>query len=647
MTSKMSLFNREIWKQNVRNVGWISIVYLAALLFFLPLTILMDRGKEYEYIPSEMEEGLFFHLFYYEIQLFFLFLMPVLMAVFLFRYMHVRGASDFTHSLPISRKKLFHHQMMSGLFLLLVPIWVVSILLSIMHLTMNVGIYFSFSDLGYWTILMTIVTILVFTSSVLVGVLTGLSAVQAVLTYILLLFPSGILLLFIFQLDIVRVGFPANYIMEPYITAFSPITHILSNAAMTSSSSLGAVEWMVYGGISILFYLTAIVLYQKRPQERAAQAIVFSGLKPIFIFGVTFCFMLLAGTYFGMVQQSYPWIIFGYVGGAVIGYLLAIMLLAKTWRVFSFRYVKGFAVYAVIAAAALGLTLWDWTDYESAIPETEDIEKVYIDSHSYRYTDYSEEELSMIEERESIDVIRKVHEEVISLANPLPGRYSDSLFITYYLKNGKKMHREFNVPVEQMEQKWKMLYTLDEYKKLNYRAIAFPFESIDAMHLDSYGENERIPVYDLEDRKELLSRLEKDIIEASYDELVHPKGVITSLEVIVGNRGEYAPIPQSFSHVGEWLKEQGLYDQVYVKAKDVKEVKVMVEGSNQEFPFTEEEAETISTSEEEKIETVLQTAVDNARDATYTVAIYTYKSDNPMVYYYTEEDAPDWIKSQF
>ncbi|GAE95103.1 hypothetical protein JCM21714_4312 [Gracilibacillus boraciitolerans JCM 21714] len=52
-------------------------------------------------------------------------------------------------------------------------------------------------------------------------------------------------------------------------------------------------------------------------------------IKPIFKFGgVTFCFMLLGGTYFGLVQGQYvAWISFGYLFGAILGYLLTEMLL--------------------------------------------------------------------------------------------------------------------------------------------------------------------------------------------------------------------------------------------------------------------------------------------------------------------------------
>ncbi|MDK8210583.1 multidrug ABC transporter permease, partial [Bacillus subtilis] len=46
MQSKTSSFNRGMWIQSMRNVGWISALYTLVLLFILPLQIILRYTGE-------------------------------------------------------------------------------------------------------------------------------------------------------------------------------------------------------------------------------------------------------------------------------------------------------------------------------------------------------------------------------------------------------------------------------------------------------------------------------------------------------------------------------------------------------------------------------------------------------------------------
>ena len=88
--------------------------------------------------------------------------------------------------------------------------------------------------------------------------------------------------------------------------------------------------------LTIILYGVSLYLYKKRKTESASEAIAFSKLRTIFKYGVTFCTMLFGGVYFSAVQSnSFIWMIFGYIIGAIIGYYIAEMVLQKTWRVFT------------------------------------------------------------------------------------------------------------------------------------------------------------------------------------------------------------------------------------------------------------------------------------------------------------------------
>src|SRR5699024_2415665 len=113
-----SWYKHEMMKQNFRQAGWISLIYFLVLFFAVPLNIFMHLNRfesiTYYQYGSIFEIGI--------IQILVLFISPVLMGMFVLRYLHQKEASDFIHSLPISRTKLFWQQTGFGLVALWLPI---------------------------------------------------------------------------------------------------------------------------------------------------------------------------------------------------------------------------------------------------------------------------------------------------------------------------------------------------------------------------------------------------------------------------------------------------------------------------------------------------------------------------------------------
>ena len=108
MPSKTSLLNKELILQISRGTGWISIIYFLGLLFALPLRTLMlyTENTSMGRTPIRVD-SLFDFQYDLEIQIGLLIAIPVLMAVFLFRFLQVKQAVDLMHSLPIRREKSF------------------------------------------------------------------------------------------------------------------------------------------------------------------------------------------------------------------------------------------------------------------------------------------------------------------------------------------------------------------------------------------------------------------------------------------------------------------------------------------------------------------------------------------------------------
>ena len=115
MPSKTLWFNKQLVLQIIRSTGWISIIYFLGLIIALPLRAMMvyTDNKINGWVPESVR-----NLFQYDmgIQIGLLIAVPVLMAVFLFRFLHVKQAAEMMHSLPIKREKILHHYALSEPF---------------------------------------------------------------------------------------------------------------------------------------------------------------------------------------------------------------------------------------------------------------------------------------------------------------------------------------------------------------------------------------------------------------------------------------------------------------------------------------------------------------------------------------------------
>ncbi len=81
MPLKTFLFNRGIFTQIVRNVGWVSLIYLVGLLFTLPIHIfMMSENKDW---LIHHQTGRIFDIGSV-IQFSLMFTLPILLAIFYF-----------------------------------------------------------------------------------------------------------------------------------------------------------------------------------------------------------------------------------------------------------------------------------------------------------------------------------------------------------------------------------------------------------------------------------------------------------------------------------------------------------------------------------------------------------------------------------
>lgn len=659
MPSKMSLFNKELMLQMGRSTGWISVIYLLGLLFVLPIRILLILYSDSDnFLYYQSRNNLF--QYDYEIQVFLIAIAPVILAVFLFRFLHVKQAADLMHSLPLKRERIFHHYALTGMVLLILPVAIVTGLVYIMHFTYDLGSLFTIHDLLYWSGTIMVITLLLYIASVFVGIMTGISVVQAVLTYVFLFFPIGITVLVSYNLKILLYGFPGDFFLNRQLEKLSPITF----TAVLESRAFQWKDAVLYIVLTIVLYGLSLFFYKKRNLELASEAIAFPKLRSVFKYGTAFCFMLLGGSYFNDVSfKSLGWTLFGYGIGAAIGYFAAEMVLRKTWRVFT--RIKGLVVYlAVIAFLVAGVQALGF--YENRIPEQSDIKNVLLTdnpnfylSHDGFYGDVLDPR--PMKETENIAAVLKMHKQILTnkKINQQEKNKSDrEFFIMYELKSGKKVIRQYRVMTRLYEDLYKPIYESQEYKMTSKEIFMVDEKKVKYLQIRANGPvNKFVTLSNPEDVRQALSLLREDVLAESYNDSIYYSGLGSTIELNLGNEQsvmfEFKPTYRKFE---SWLKEKEVLDQAKVTAEDISHVLVAkgdfssIEDSGK-FPTDielaiEHSGNSMKITDKGQIEQVLEKAGTNPR---YEYAAIVYFNDGHFneVTYFDEEHVPEFIKNHF
>lgn len=655
MPSKVSWFNIEIMKQIARSTGWISIVYFLGLLLILPIQLLMMYSEER--LPQDYNEYLTLFQVNFEFQLGLLVIVPVVLTVFLFRFLHVKQASDMMHSLPLNREKIFHHYALAGMVFLIAPVAVNTLILLFMHTALDLDSVFHLKDLVYWAGTTVVIAILLYTVSVMIAMLTGISAVNAVLAYIFLFFPVGFTLLLFYNLKILLYGFPSDLLLNQQLEKLSPITY----AANRNGSIFHWRDTFLYLILALVFYWLALYLYRKRNVEQASEAIAFPKLRAIFKYGVTFCVMLVGGTYFnGVSNNSLSWIIFGYVIGAFFGYFIAEMVLQKTWRVFA--QVKGLAIYAaIIAVLVIGVKTLGI--YENKVPDIADIQSVQLanDRSFYMINNVQDDEfirMKPMKDQANITAVRRLHQQILA-DRQLKQHKNENLvnyFIQYKLKNGRTVNREYQVNQRLYDDFFKPIYDSKDYKFAVMPIFKVPEEKIKTVNIRANGPlNKQVTLSDPEEIKEALSTLRADILAESYEDSLYFQDRGSTVEFLLNNKHyvepvDFKPIYRNLSH---WLKKKELLDRAAVTADDFSHV-LVVKSDTTNHDVSENALKQELEGKENSVDIKnkrqigeLLNRVSASTEKEYKVIFYYKFGGYYEIMSFDEEHAPDFVLKHF
>ncbi|MED4924884.1 ABC transporter permease [Anoxybacillus geothermalis] len=565
MSAKRLSANRAMWGQNLRQIGWIAIIHwllwLAAIV--LPMAL---AYSQYDPKVGNIPQWYSVYDIANGMEALCAWLVPILAAAGVVRYMHEKRSADFIHSLPIRRTELLAGQMLIGWLFLAVPL-VLTALVAIgclygLDLPWPIGA----GDVGRWLGETLVVETVIFALGVMVGVLVGQSIVHIVLTNIALFFPTGIMVLLFSNLPLWLYGFPDGYYLSGNLMDWAlPIRYkMLTDQAM----SAGEIGMLLL--LSLLFFSLSIWLYERRPTEAAGQALAFSVLRPLFVYGVAFCSWLVGGFYFGNVESKWNWTIFGYISFSLIGYAIAQMVIAKTWRVFH-RW-KGYIAFAGAMGVICLLVHFDPLGYEQRVPALADIKQVYFGQSAMNFEHPEmigrsfEEVDQFLRSQENIKAVRAFHEQLVH-DQPSPPRFANirTVVIGYVLKDGTRLLRRYEVPIEPYMPYFQRIMGSKEYKRQYYLLLRPSYSPIRQVTIRNVETGR--PVVVLADPKEIESfvqALKQDLWNEPVEDII--RGGRTwqgDIELLQSDGDSFTvPLSSHSTHVREWLQQQHHWEQI-------------------------------------------------------------------------------------
>ena len=522
MSLKTSFCNKSIIKSDIRRFWWISALHTVLLFLFGVFNFVnVIRYRSFEDAAHYTQSHLFNNSFAFY---FFAVVVPVILGVFLFSYLHSAKMSAFAHSIPVLRRTHYVSHIFSGLILSIAPLIINVVILLVMRTSSHISEAFKISHLLYIALGAIIYTLIAFSGSVFVSTIVANSVAALIFTFAFGALPIVAEVFWRFFISTQLYGF-ANTTDN----LFFEFLYIAPETLLKPGSIA------IYLILTLIFVISGYALYRKRALEASAEIVAFSSLRPVFIYGAA-----IAGGCFGFsylnaisdVTSALALIPFG-----LLGIIIATMIVKKSFRVLR-AVIKPLIAYVLVTLAIFVVTEFDLTGFESRIPDTGNIESVvfdlYSNRHYGRYYDTDGNPIKPVREFEPVFTevtdISKVTELHKALAENRTQFYADTLKLTYNLKNGKTILREYPINYHKHSDCLELIVESDiirstyfpilrdDQRKIISLTVEYPDMSDAKKEDTAYTLPQNTITYDHEHIAEITEALKTDLRNADYSE---------------------------------------------------------------------------------------------------------------------------------
>lgn len=513
-----SIFKKSILLNNLLKFWWVPTLSTILMFLSVPFPIL-ERNVEslIQYqrtisISSILPQALIILAF-----------LAVIIGTLVLRYMQTSKSVTLLHSMPFTRLQLYASNWLSGFILLIIPILANFLILISLFAFTKYGQIMQIEILWKWLAIVSMISISLYSISVMVGYFTGSSIAQMLFTYILNFLPVAAIAGWYYTLLGMLYGLRINFddTLIEKVAKFMPITQMF-DAYYWKAETIGKVA-IINVVLVVLSLVIGYFVYKFRNLEKAGDVISNGVLKPIFKYGVTVCTMVLGTIYVKMLFNEYDINFLWYVGFALIGYVVAQMLLVKSFRIL--KYWKGFVGYvAVLVLIVIGIKV-DFIGYETRVPNVDNVEMAVVDyyynSKYFRAEDVEQNsDINILKQKENIQKVINLHQYLIN--NRIEDKnYTRTIQIGYKLKNGRFIEREYTIEYSNgvNNKLIEDIFSQDEYKM---REKYFLFNTIETLDRYDVLVESSLDYYlnvKEEDKEELIYNLRKDILNLPYSDL--------------------------------------------------------------------------------------------------------------------------------
>ncbi len=540
---KVSPFSSIYWWSLRKNMAS-AIVYAVLLLFSYPLLIFMykifnNSSKEIQNGFLEGCAALVFPVITGGIAILF----TLLVAVFMFSYMHKKRSVDVFGALPVTRRTLFFSRYFTGISILLVPF------LLCMGLSMLLSIQSFEAVQQLWrssvTILVSVVVAYTFTAFVAVCCGTTADMVISVLA-INGLYPLMVLMCQVISNSTIP-GVTSNFNLPAVVyTALSPYSSGIVNAVMDPALTESGAQFLWWFVLLALSIAGCIAVSRKRKAE-CAQAGFALRLLPVLVRAIA---CTVAGLVFALVFSSfsfgvnaqnsvlnhYIWFFLGLMIGSFIAHLILTFIYNRGSRGF-LKSLISYGVLILVIGAAYMIVSTGMFGMDLYVPQPQQVKQVQFKVNgpeNFFLSGADEELFAVYTEQEDIEKVVRVHTSITDNLRERAGYpYAMSLgafgymeneaplfydvIIKYTLENGCVVERAYsNFTFDSREIAPEVLAVIESqaYKEQTVPILIYDDSSIRSVI--AYGSNMTEEAYTVADREQIIgiaSALRKDILD--------------------------------------------------------------------------------------------------------------------------------------
>lgn len=589
MTAATSTLKKSFFKTHFKNTILESkkFLFIISVLHLIGYPVIAFTIRYYSEHPDNTDES---YAIASCIALAIAILSGAIIAISIFNYLYKKSTVDMNLSLPLTTRQRFLSEYFAGLTIYIVPAIIGGLIGTVILLTGKHELMEIVKYTIYIGSVVIIGMILYYSLTVLILSCCG-SLFETILSTLLInaMIPASIYLLSYTIISNDSFGLSSNSLFLNQIFISSPIgnaafiIYFFDNVNMYGNVNTNLyVHWLIPTLIfTVLIVLLSYFLYKKRKAEQVSKPYVYKFIYYAILFFVTFCiisiFKVSTGSSDYTAQTDSTPIdasFFPAVMCSGIVFFIMEIISNRGFKKFWLSILKFAGTITCIYAVLLLCHSTNGFGVNKYVPLESAVDTVNIDLDNY-YGNTSIYNFSVTNKHTIHDVV-SLHEKVIKekyedkntshkeiseseldqrIKNGALATYNrKNISITYYLKNGSILTREYNVSDEQMEQLYASMMTGRDYAEYCYHKLSYSFAFVEndknARNIEIYNKiNQKISTTKLtvDEFSKLIKAYKNDIENMSADSFYTDK--------IIGTIDLEYPIRESFINTLNFLEE--------------------------------------------------------------------------------------------